>query len=183
MCHFCDSQKVNINPDLSIVLDTIDSRLEPDMSWIKGFYDGKFRIPASPGTWPKIELPTMKEIQEAALATLAVVTPVRTCQKEARGSPLSSVVETSSYALPSQLQWTPQAQQEDEMLEHSATAMADAPSSDDEQSYTMSAKVPKKHKLWGWANDSKEDVPDQASEDQIEEEENQQPRKKSRQSY
>ncbi|KAL8787808.1 MAG: hypothetical protein Q9213_001995 [Squamulea squamosa] len=197
MCHLCDSQKLNINPDLSIVLDTIDSPLEPDMSWVKGFYDGRPRMPASTGTWPQIELPrpygtrllsptlvpSMKEISEVGLATLALETPVKKCQREARGSSLPSVAETSRYALPSQLQRMPQAQREDEVLENSAGAVADAPSSDDEQSYIVSAQVHKKYKLWSWANHSDEDVPDQPFEDWIEEEENRQPRKKLQQSF
>ena len=153
------------------------------MGWIKGFYDGKPRKPAAPDAQPKIELPPIPEVNEIEGTTLASEKPVKACPREQRRVPLPLGIEVAGYPVPPQLQWTPKAPRKDELLDYMRGAALEIPSSDEEQSYIMSGKGQKKHKLRSWPNSPEpEALPDQAFEDGLEEEGNQQPRKKLRRS-
>ncbi|KAL8927841.1 MAG: hypothetical protein Q9172_001214 [Xanthocarpia lactea] len=184
VCHFCDSQQRSIDPDLSVVIGTFDCSVEPDMSWIKGFYDGKPRKPAAPDAQPKIELPPILEVNEIEATTLVSERPVKACPREQHRVPLPRGIEVAGQPVPPQLQWTPKAPRKEELLDYMRGAALEIPSSDEEQSYIMSAKGQKKHKHWTWPNTPKhEALPGQAFEDGLEEEEeDQQPRKKLRRS-
>lgn len=164
ICHFCDAQKPNINPDLTFILSTIDCQSEPDMSWIKGFYNGKPKKPAFPKVSPNIELlPPIQEDNEVDLPSWDRETPVKKRAGEQRRVRLDTSVEVSGYSMPPQLQWTPKAQRAEDGLESMHGELLE---SDEEQnSYIMSAQVQKKHKLWSWANSPETALPDQSFED------------------
>ncbi|KAL8857274.1 MAG: hypothetical protein Q9178_006200 [Gyalolechia marmorata] len=182
-CCSCALKQRGIDPDLSAVLGTIDCSVEPDMGWIKGFYDGRPRKPAAPDVQPKIELPPILEVNEIEATTLVSKRPVKACPREQRRVPFPLGIEVAGHPVPPQLQWTPKAPRKEELLDYMRGAALEIPSSDEEQSYFMSAKGQKKHKHWSWPNSPEhEALPDQAFEDGFEEEEDQQPRKKLRRS-
>ncbi|KAL8912450.1 MAG: hypothetical protein Q9171_002543 [Xanthocarpia ochracea] len=147
VCHFCDSQQRGIDPDLSVVLGTIGCSVEPDMGWIKDFYDDKPRKPAAPDAQPKIGLPPILEVNEIEATTLVSERPVKACSREQRRVPITLGIEVAGQPVPPQLQWTPKARRKEELLDYMRGAALEIPSSDEEQSYIMSAKGQKKHKL------------------------------------
>ncbi|KAL8679825.1 MAG: hypothetical protein Q9186_003941 [Xanthomendoza sp. 1 TL-2023] len=171
ICHLCDSQQTSISPDLSVVLDTIETRVEPDMSWIKGFYSEKRKNPRSPNAWPEIHLPPIQEVNAIDLSTLALETPIKKRPRERRRMPMPSSIELFGCTAPPRLQWTPKAQRDEEVLEYMHEAISDLPSSDDENDGIVSVKVQKKHKISTWANSPEKPLPDQSFEEWIEEEE------------
>ncbi|KAI4226038.1 MAG: hypothetical protein L6R36_003484 [Xanthoria steineri] len=197
ICHPCDSQKPSTNPDLTFILRTIDCSQEPDMSWIKGFYNGKRKKPAKLKASPSnIDvLPPIQEDEEDVVpASLDLATPVKKRSGEQRRVRIDTRIEVSGYPVPAQLQWTPQAQRQKHIPNDTLDAPSHEPLSDDEEEQDRgitSAQAQTKHKLCSWANNSPDTdtaTPDQSFEDWLEEEEEeqqqqQQPRKKLRLSY
>ncbi|KAL8899500.1 MAG: hypothetical protein Q9192_001547, partial [Flavoplaca navasiana] len=107
-CCSCALKKPSINPDLSFILGVLDHREEPDMSWIKGFYDGKRKKPASLRASSKIELlPPIQETKELEPATPAKEAPVVARPGDRRRVRLSPEFEVSGYPVAAQLQRTP----------------------------------------------------------------------------
>ncbi|KAL8803490.1 MAG: hypothetical protein Q9200_006192 [Gallowayella weberi] len=184
VCHFCDSQKRSINPDLSVVLNTHEARVVPDMSWIKGFYGGKRKKPTSPSARPEIQLPAIQlppiqEVNEVDLSTLPCETPKKKRPRERARMLMPSNIEVFGCTAPPQLQWTPKGQRHEEVLEYMHDAVSSLSSSDEEENGILSAKVQKKHKIWSWANSPEKRLPDQSFEEWVAEEE-MTPRKKLR---
>ncbi|KAL8938940.1 MAG: hypothetical protein Q9216_003626 [Gyalolechia sp. 2 TL-2023] len=116
VCHSCDSQKLDIKPDLSELLDSTDTSAGPDLSWIEGFPNRK--RPKSPSSikYRPIYLPTIEEIgeyddadaaEEIDISTLALQTPAKKrklIHETLQVSPDREIPESLS---PDQFQWTP----------------------------------------------------------------------------
>ncbi|KAL8994516.1 MAG: hypothetical protein Q9169_005545, partial [Polycauliona sp. 2 TL-2023] len=110
ICHFCDSQKRFIKPDLTFILNKIETREEPDMSWIKGFYDGNRKRPALPKPSPAIDLlPPIQEDREVDVATLDHETPAKKRLGDQRHVRVCQGIEVAGHSGSPQLQWTPKA--------------------------------------------------------------------------
>ncbi|KAL8729460.1 MAG: hypothetical protein Q9166_004708 [cf. Caloplaca sp. 2 TL-2023] len=211
VCHSCDSKKGSINPDLNVVLDKIDTHIEPDISRIKGFTKGKAKQPRSlQNPWPEIQLPSIQEVKEGVLATSAPETPSKKlpeiqlspihevkgikpatsapetpAKKRPRGqlrTPILSGIDVSGRPAPPLLQWTPTAQREEEVLEYLHDAVPYVTSSDEERDFTISVRAQKKRKIWAWANSPEKAMPDQDFEDWVEEDAQLHARKKPRRS-
>ncbi|KAL8668752.1 MAG: hypothetical protein Q9168_006630 [Polycauliona sp. 1 TL-2023] len=180
ICHFCDSQKHNLNIDFTSILGTIGQREEPDMSWIKGFYDGKRKKPAIPKPSPRIELlPPIQEDREVDLATFDEQTPIKNRVAEQRRIRVSPRNDITGHARTPQLQWTPRSKSQREADRFDSESLSEV----EDYGYTVMMDTQKKHKLWSWANSPEGTLPDQSFEDWLEEEEKQQPRKKLRLSF
>ncbi|KAL9631187.1 MAG: hypothetical protein Q9204_004351 [Flavoplaca sp. TL-2023a] len=180
----CALKKPSIKPDLSFILGVLDHRKEPDMSWIKGFYNGKRKKPASLRASSKIELlPPIRETKELEPATPAKEAPVVARPGDRRLVRPSPEFEVSGYPVATQLQRTPATHQQGTQLEAIPDTLSEPPFDEEENSSVMSAQVQKKHKLWSWANSPNKPLPDQSFEEWLEEEEEQQPRKKLRLSF
>ncbi|KAL8808315.1 MAG: hypothetical protein Q9182_000135 [Xanthomendoza sp. 2 TL-2023] len=193
------TMKLSIKPDLSVVLNTLEARVEPDMSWIKGFYGEKCKKPRLPAALPEIllpaiqipaiqlpatqlpaiQLPPIQEVEAVDLSTLSFETPKKKRPREQPRMLMPSSIELFGYTAPPRLQWTPKGQRDEEVLEYMHDAVTDLPSSEDEKDGVMSVKMQKKHKIWNWANSPEKPLPDQSFEEWVEDEERI-PRKKLR---
>lgn len=99
ICQFCDSQKSNIKPDLSFILDSIDTYGEPSLP---GF--DKIKRPKTPPTteYSPIRLPTIEEVKnskvagtpsELDLGSLELQTPAAKRSRVGRQAPKTSNTE------------------------------------------------------------------------------------------
>ncbi|KAL8936624.1 MAG: hypothetical protein Q9211_004098 [Gyalolechia sp. 1 TL-2023] len=121
ICHYCDSQKLNIKPDLSAILDDADGAGEPDMSWITGFPKKKRSKSLSPTQYSPIYLPTIAEIGEyddadaahdVDISTLALQTPAKKRKMNPETPRVASDEGIPASRSPDQFQWTPVARAE-----------------------------------------------------------------------
>ncbi|KAL9005302.1 MAG: hypothetical protein Q9188_001928 [Gyalolechia gomerana] len=116
VCHFCDSQKLNIQPDLSELLDYANANAEPDLSWIKGFPKKKRAKSLSPPNYSPIYLPTIEEIggyhtadaaKDVDISTLALQTPAKRRKMNPETPHVFPDEEFPESLSPDQFQWTP----------------------------------------------------------------------------
>lgn len=137
ICQACDAHNISIVPDLSVVLDTIDTSVEPDLSWIPGFRPQKRKStgnpsprlpkqqkidlpatkqPRTPSSQPSkhvdIVLPTIDEIPE--FDNLALQTPSTKRKRRGAQSPEWIIEERPA---PSPFQWTPKAQRIQDVID------------------------------------------------------------------
>ncbi|KAL8738397.1 MAG: hypothetical protein Q9181_000819 [Wetmoreana brouardii] len=135
-CQACDIRKCSTEPDLSSVLSSIDSSIEPDMSWIPNFRPKKRKSLGNPSPRPsksvKIDLPKTEQPrtsspqrrgdQEIFLPAIDEVpeydnypqTPGT--KRKRRGLQPSEYVILDSPA-PAPFQWTPQPQPMDDVID------------------------------------------------------------------
>ncbi|KAI4117798.1 MAG: hypothetical protein LQ338_007496 [Usnochroma carphineum] len=181
VCQSCDARRLNLEPDLSFVLDNLDTAgAEP----LPGF--GEMKLPKTPTRHSPIHLPTIEECRyddEPAPATpsklnldtlalqtpaakratpsklnldaLALQTPAAKRRKlDLRGPYPSNIVLYGSPA-PDRYQWTPKAQRTEDIIDAFENAMIPKEPSDDdsgdEQAEPRSVKRAKKARFRRWA--------------------------------
>ncbi|KAL8714264.1 MAG: hypothetical protein Q9225_006623 [Loekoesia sp. 1 TL-2023] len=123
LCSHC-KEMLNLNPDLSIVLDSLKVSSEPDLPWIPGFPKKKPSKSPTPTKYSPIRLPTIEEIsvennidiaQDVDLGTLALQTPAKR-RKIDHQAPYTSNAQISGSPTLDQFQWTPIAQRKEDII-------------------------------------------------------------------